>query len=371
MPQIGAAVNRNVGLPGENRACFLKRPALLFRPERQGQSAGRMKRAEYGKRLEDGRVRCGLCPHGCALAEGQTGRCGVRRAAGGVLEAAGYGRLSAAHLDPIEKKPLYHVHPGCRLYSIGLWGCNLSCRFCQNWQISQQADLSAPAVQPATVVAEARAQGAAGIAYTYNEPLVHFEFVRDCAAQARRAGLLNVLVTNGFVEEAPAAALLPLTDALNLDIKSLDESFYARQCGGALAPVLRFARQAAGAGRRLEITNLLIPGLNDSPEQVGRLAAWVAEHLGRRTPLHLSAYHPDYRMDLPSTSAAGLERAWTRARQDLDYVYVGNLPAAYGQDTRCPGCGETLVERRGYAARRTGLRGRACARCGRPADLDL
>ncbi|MFH1477952.1 MAG: AmmeMemoRadiSam system radical SAM enzyme [Verrucomicrobiota bacterium] len=328
-----------------------------------------MKKALFWRTTESGKIQCELCPHHCVIAEKKAGLCGVRRVDDGGLAAAGYGLISSRHNDPIEKKPLFHFHPGSTIFSIGGWGCNFACRFCQNWQISQTVTDQSPSLQPDEVVQAARDQHSPGIAYTYNEPLINYEFVQDCARSARAAGLFNVLVTNGFIEEKPAAELLPLIDALNIDIKSMDEFFYKQQCRGALAPVLRFARQAVTAGRHVEITNLLIPGLNDNEEQVGRVSAWVAENLGRETPLHLSAYHPDYKMDVPSTPPAVLERAFARCKRDLAYVYMGNVLSNEGQNTLCPKCGQELIVRQGYAVRVVGIINGACRRCGRPADV--
>lgn len=328
-----------------------------------------MKGALFWHATEAGKVQCELCPHHCLISEKKTGLCGVRRVIGGDLMATGYGLVSSLHNDPIEKKPLYHFHPGSSIFSIGGWGCNFACRFCQNWQISQQVETHSQSIQPEDVVQSARGQRSLGIAYTYNEPLINIEFVQDCARLARPAGLLNVLVTNGFIEERPAAELLPLIDALNIDIKSMDESFYRQQCRGALAPVLRFARQAAAAGCHVEITNLLIPGLNDDAEQVGRVSAWMAANLSRTTPLHLSAYHPEYKMDIPPTPAAALERAYLRCKRDLDYVYMGNVLTSAGQNTFCPKCARELIVRQGYTVRVTGIVSGACRQCGRPADV--
>jgi len=328
-----------------------------------------MKSAAFWHPVEAGKVQCELCPHHCVIAEKKTGLCGIRRVDDGGLVAAGYGLLSARHNDPIEKKPLYHFHPGSQIFSIGGWGCNFACGFCQNWQISQAVNAQAPSFRPDEVVQAARDQHSLGIAYTYNEPLINYEFVRDCARLARPAGLLNVLVTNGFIEERPAAELLPLIDALNIDIKSMDEAFYKQQCRGALAPVLRFARQAVAEGCHVEITNLLIPGLNDGKEQVGRVSAWMAANLGRETPLHLSAYHPEYKMDLPSTPTAVLERALARCQRDLTYVYMGNVLSSAGQNTLCPKCAQELIVRQGYTVRIVGIVNHACRQCGRPADV--
>ena len=329
-----------------------------------------LKRAEYWAVQPDGRVGCQLCPHHCQLKEGQTGLCRVRTVHGGVLRAMGYGLISSAHVDPIEKKPLYHFHPGAPIFSVGGWGCNFACVFCQNWTISQRLE-PGPRRAPEAIVEQARASGCALVAYTYNEPLVGFEFVRDCARLAHAAGLKNVLVTNGYVEPAPAAELLPLTAALNVDIKSIEEEFYHRQCRGTLAPVLQFCRQALAAGCHVELTNLVIPTLNDRLEQIERLAEWIAANLGPRVPLHLSAYRPEYKAEQPPTPPDTLLQALARCRNHLAYVYVGNVWAAEGQDTRCPACGHELVTRAGYRTALRGLRDGACAKCGQHADFVL
>ena len=327
-------------------------------------------KAAYQTAIEGGqRIRCDLCPHHCVMKEGETGICRVRGVRGGELQALSYGQVSSAAVDPIEKKPLYHFHPGRSIFSVGGWGCNFRCEFCQNWTISQQADLDGRAYTPERVVAEARASGSVGIAYTYNEPLVGFEFVRDCARLAREGGLPNVLVTNGYVCREPAADLLPLVDALNIDIKGMDEDFYHRLCHGRLNPVLDFCRQSRAAGCHVEITNLMIPNLNDGESQVRALARWIRHELGAATPLHLSAYHPEYRLDAPPTPVATLRRAYAICREDLQYVYMGNVRGAEGQDTHCPGCEALLISRAGYATAIRGLKDGRCAACGRKADI--
>jgi len=314
-------------------------------------------------------IQCDLCPHHCHLRGNFSGRCKVRARVGNELKAAGYGLISSAHIDPVEKKPLYHFYPGAPIFSLGGWGCNFGCTFCQNWSISQEFAQGRQCYTSEEMVREMKAQGCSLIAYTYNEPLVGFEFVRDCCQLVRLDGGKNVLVTNGFVETAPAAELLPLIDALNVDIKSMDEGFYEKYCKGRLAPVLDFCRQAVKAGCHLEVTNLIIPGLNDGDENFSRLAAWIRDELGALTPLHLSAYHPDFRLDVAPTPAATLQRAWEICRHELSYVYMGNMPVKHGQDTVCPGCGTTLVQRHGFQSRLIGLRDGSCARCGRKADI--
>jgi pyruvate formate lyase activating enzyme len=329
---------------------------------------GRMQEARYWEPLPDGRVRCLLCPHRCEIADGHAGRCRVREAAAGRLVAAGYGLISSAHVDPIEKKPLHHFLPGSSIFSIGGWGCNFACAFCQNWTISQDRQ-EGVRYTPADIVGQGARDGSVGIAYTYNEPVTGFEFVLDCARLARSQGLANVLVTNGFLNPEPAAELLPWVDAANVDIKSMDEAFYRRQCRGSLQPVLDFCCQARQAGCHLEITNLVIPGLNDGEESLARLARWIAERLGRDTPLHLSAYYPRYKSDAPPTSVSTLDRAFRVCADVLDHVFVGNADPGVGRDSVCRGCGAVLIERRGYRVRLKALSGSACSACGRESGI--
>jgi pyruvate formate lyase activating enzyme len=316
-----------------------------------------------------GKIECELCPHHCQIAEGKHGFCGVRLAQAGKLFAAGYRLISSAHNDPVEKKPLYHFYPGAQIFSIGGWGCNLKCKFCQNWTISQQTELKGSPVPPEKIIAAARDENSIGIAYTYNEPLINIEFIGECAGLAHKAGLVNVLVTNGYLEKKPADSILPLIDALNIDIKSMDEEFYKKQCAGTLGPVLDFARQAVATGCHVEITNLIIPGLNDADQQVKQLAEWVRANLGDKTPLHLSAYHPEFKMDLPPTPAATLARAYQLAGEKLPYVYMGNLLSDAGQNTHCRQCGNQLIVRRGYAIHVAGIKKKLCAQCGCPVDI--
>ena len=328
-----------------------------------------MKTARYWHTVEDQKIQCDLCPHGCRIAEGKSGLCKVRGVVEGELKALGYGLLSSAGLDPIEKKPLYHYCPGSNIFSIGGWGCNLGCLFCQNWTISQQFVPEGDRHLPEQVVRKASAVGSVGIAYTYNEPLIGFEFVYDCAVLARKAGLINVLVTNGYVRREPAAELLPLIDAINLDIKSMDDAFYRQQCHATLRPVLDFAQQAVAMGAHVEITNLIIPGLNDRLETIGCLAQWMRNNLGEAVPLHLSAYHPDYKFQAPPTSTETMKAAWETARKELLYVYVGNVLAGFGQNTVCPKCGSVLIKRQGYSTAVGGLINGHCGVCGRRAEV--
>lgn len=324
-----------------------------------------MKRAEYWSTGLDGKVQCRLCPHECSIGAGKRGLCLVRSNRDGVLYADGYGLISSSHIDPIEKKPLYHYRPGSTIFSIGGWGCNLRCSFCQNWSISQKPALSGFACSPGQMVDAARASGCSAIAYTYNEPLISIEYLCECASLAHDAGLQNVAVTNGYIAKEPGRAVIDVMDAFNVDIKSMGDDFYSRNCGGTLEPVLGFCRMVGQAGRHIEVTNLVIPGENDSISNFVTLAEWVALNLGRHVPLHFSAYRPEYKMANPATGVQVLRSAYDSAREYLDYVYLGNVPAGNcGQDTLCPVCAKRLIARSGYAAEICGVNRGVCLSCG-------
>jgi pyruvate formate lyase activating enzyme len=318
------------------------------------------------ERRPDGSVTCLLCPHACLIRPDGRGVCGVRTNRGGEISLPYYGRVSALAVDPIEKKPLYHFHPGSRILSAGFVGCNLRCRFCQNWRISQSTDAETRFMSPAELVAAAQAERSFAIAYTYSEPLVHLEYVLEAAGLARAAGLKNVLVTNGYVNEEPARAAIDAVDAANVDLKAYTEGFYKVETGGSLEEVKRFIRLAAGR-IHLEVTTLVIPSKNDSVEQIEGIARFL-EAIDPGIPLHLSAYHPDYRYDIPPTPPATVRALAEVARRRLRHVYTGNL-GTEPSDTLCAGCGAVLVRRRGYAVSLIGVREGVCASCGRPAPI--
>lgn len=329
----------------------------------------------YFRLLEGGTVLCTLCPQSCRLQEGERGRCRVRFAHGGKVNLSSYGQVSALALDPIEKKPLYHFYPGAEILSVGTVGCNLRCGFCQNWEIAH-GDAPTEYLSPKDLVELAdnyRARGNIGLAYTYSEPLVWYEYVYDTARLARKKGLKNVLVTNGYLNPEPLRELLPYIDAVNLDLKGWEDNFYRRHCEGRVGPVLKTVEIMAEKVH-LEVTNLLIPGENDREEEIGELVRFLAG-LDRRIPLHFSRYFPNYRLELPPTPISILETAYKLAKEELDYVYVGNIDAVdermgYNR-TNCPGCGQILVERTGFKARVTGVDGDCCGTCGREVDLVL
>ncbi len=322
--------------------------------------------ARYYEKLDGRRVRCLLCPHRCLIAPGKRGNCRVRANVDGTLEASSYGRLVTVAIDPIEKKPLFHFHPGAQILSTGPNGCNLSCTFCQNWQISQ-TELPTQRASPAELVELAKRERSIGIAYTYTEPLVWFEYLLDACALARAAGLVNVLVSNGTINPEPLAELLPLVDAMNIDLKSMDQEFYRKVCGGDRNTVLHTIEQASQRSW-VEVTNLVIPGLNDADSNIDELAGWLAG-VDPLIPLHLSRYFPQYKLDAPPTPEDTLIRMKQRAAEKLSYVYVGNCTVPGGEDTNCPTCGNLLIARSGYTTRLAGIKGKNCRNCGRPADI--
>lgn len=323
----------------------------------------------YQKKEKNG-VRCGICPRRCLIPEGGYGFCGGRLNDGGSIRLAAI--PSGGALDPIEKKPLYHFYPGSTIVSVGAEGCNFKCVFCQNWTISQKRAEDEPGrMTPDELVGAAeslRNRGNVGIAYTYNEPSISFEFVLETAAKARDRGLKNVLVTNGFMNAAPQKRLYKHVDAANVDIKSIEDSFYKKYCGARLAPVLRYAERAKSMAH-LEITNLVIPGLNSSEEGIDRLASWIKSNLGDDTPLHLSAYFPRYRLKIPPTPPETLESLRLVAKRSLKHVYCGNVRSPEGSATICPVCGRRLIERSGMSTVSNLVRNGFCPFCGASANV--
>lgn len=287
--------------------------------------------ARYQEKLPDGRIRCRLCPHGCRLREGDSGICRVRKVIDCELRALNWAVISSAAVDPMEKKPLYHFMPGTPVLSFGTFGCSFRCTFCQNFNISQFDvsaefnDISGGSFAPEEIARSAERSRIKSVAFTYSEPLVWFEFVLDAARHCKEAGIKVVLITNGYVEPEPFAELIPFVDAMNIDIKSMDDNFYRRYCTGRLAPVLRTCETAARSGIHLEITNLVIPGLNDSDRHFEELSVWVKDNIGADTPVHFSGYRPCYRMKIPSTPADTLKRAQRIAVRSLKHVYLGNV----------------------------------------------
>ena len=309
--------------------------------------------ANWWHLLPDGRVQCDLCPRFCQLREGQRGFCYIRQAMENRLWLTSYGRASGFCIDPIEKKPLYHFYPGSSVFSFGTAGCNLGCQFCQNWDISRARtqDRLLSAASPVAVVDTALRHGCRSVAFTYNDPVIFAEYAIDCARVARARGLRTVAVTAGYITAAARPAFFQYMDAANVDLKALSEDFYRRICYGQLQPVLDtllWLKQASNVW--LEITNLLIPGHNDAPDDIGRLCGWIVENLGPTVPLHFSAFHPDFRMrDVPPTPPDVVRRARAQAlAAGMHYVYTGNIRDPAGQTSYCPTCHHPLIKRDEY-----------------------
>lgn len=323
------------------------------------------------EKLPDRKVRCRLCHHRCVVKPGRRGICNVRENQDGVLNTLVYGKLIARHIDPIEKKPLFHVMPGSLSYSIATVGCNFSCRFCQNADIAQMpADrggviLGEP-VSPEAVVRAAEKGGCRSIAYTYTEPTVYFETAFETARIAREQGILNVFVSNGYMTPAAVEMIQPFLDAANIDLKAFSDDFYKTYCGARLEPVKETLVAMKKAGIFLEVTTLVIPGLNDDPRELAALAGFIAAELGPDTPWHVSRFHPVYRLtDRPPTPVATLVAARDIGlAAGLKYVYLGNVPGSGGEDTVCSGCGKTVVRRQGFQVLKNRLKNGACPDCG-------
>lgn len=322
-------------------------------------------------KLEGGEVRCRLCSHRCVIAEGRRGLCRVRENQGGVLHTLVYGRLVARHVDPIEKKPLYHFLPGSLSYSVATVGCNLRCRFCQNADIAQlPADrggtIMGEDATPAEVVDAAGRTGCRSISFTYTEPTIFFEFALEAARLARTRGLRNIFVTNGYMTPEAIEMIAPVLDAANVDLKGFTRKYYKAICGADLTHVQAALRGLQAAGVFVEVTTLVVPGLNDDPEELKALAGFLVEDLGPDTPWHISRFHPTYRLtDRPPTPVETLHRAHAIGRAaGLRYVYVGNVPGDDGESTRCPGCGEVLIRRRGFQVVAFRLVDGGCPACG-------
>ncbi len=326
----------------------------------------------YWHRLEDGRVQCDLCPRFCKLREGQRGLCFVRANRGGQVVLTTYGRSSGYCVDPIEKKPLNHFLPGTPVLSFGTAGCNLACKFCQNWDISKsrEADTLADEAPPEKIARVAKALGCRSVAYTYNDPVIFLEYAVDTAKACRELGIRSVAVTAGYITEAPRRELFAWMDAANVDLKAFTEDFYWKVTGGHLQPVLdtlRYIRHETDVW--LEITTLLIPGLNDSDEELHAMAEWVVKELGPDVPWHFTAFHPDWKMrDRPPTPPGTLTRARRIAMEHgVRYAYTGNVHDEEGQSTYCHRCGRRLIGRDWYVITEWALTadGR-CPQCGTP-----
>jgi len=312
-------------------------------------------------------VQCLLCPHLCKIKKDRTGICGVRKSNGESIDLLTYGVVSGYSLDPVEKKPLYHFFPGTKILSIGSFGCNMRCDFCQNWEISQnRPEKMVRNITVEKIIKNAlEAENNTGVAFTYNEPVIWYEFIKDVALETREKGLKTVMVSNGYVNNGPLQDIAEFTDAFNIDLKSFRDDFYRKITGADLGPVKETMKYIIRSGRHLEVTTLIIPGLNDSEDEMKMLSEWIAGELGQSVPLHISRYFPRFRRDNPSTPGKILEMLYQTAASVLDYVYLGNTSLEAGQDTCCRNCGTVVTRRTGYTTLNfnIGPEGK-CKKCG-------
>jgi len=333
-----------------------------------------MVEARFWEKAEGNKVRCALCRFRCLIAHERRGICGVRENRDGTLYTLVYGRAIAENVDPIEKKPLFHYFPGSRSLSVATVGCNFRCLHCQNYEISRQPRIGEPIpgrkIAPEEIVQRAADAGCRSISYTYTEPTIFLEYAYDTAVLAKKAGIGNVFVTNGYITPEALDVVAPFLDAANIDLKGFSEKFYQEVAGSTLAGVLDSLKLYKRHGIWIEVTTLLIPGLNDSTDELEGIARFIAEELGVEVPWHVTAFYPTHELlDRPPTPVATLRRAREIGlKAGLRYVYEGNVPGEGGENTYCPGCGETVIERVGFRLGRIILREGACEACGQKID---
>ncbi len=333
-----------------------------------------MKEARLYRPVGDSKVQCYLCAHRCVIGPGKRGICGVRENRDGILYSLVYGKAISQAADPVEKKPLFHFYPGTIAFSVATVGCNFRCRFCQNWEISQMpredGRILGYDVPPRHIVWEAKRQRARSIAYTYTEPTIFFEYAYDTAVLAHKEGIANIYVTNGYMTSEMLEEFRPYLDAANVDLKSFSDEFYRKYCGARLQPVLDSLKKMKELGIWVEVTTLIIPGLNDSTEELAGIADFIAKELGPETPWHVSRFHPHYRMyDRPPTPVSTIRRAREIGlRAGLRYVYEGNVPGSEGENTFCYNCGRLLIRRFGFTVLEYKIKEGKCYNCGAPID---
>jgi pyruvate formate lyase activating enzyme len=325
--------------------------------------------AEWFETQGDGSVHCLLCPRYCRISDGERGVCGVRENRGGTLYTLAHSNPCAVHIDPIEKKPLFHVLPGSRALSLAVAGCNLRCIFCQNWQISQSRpeETRNYFLPPQAVVDSAIARNCASIAYTYTEPTIFYEYMLDIAKLAKEKGIRNCWITCGYINPEPLRALCPYLDAANVDLKGFSDEFYRRIGNGSLGPVLNTLKILKEEGVFFEITNLIIPTLNDDMDEIRAMCRWIRDSLGPDYPMHFSRFHPNFKLThVQATPIAVLERAREIALEEgMRYVYIGNVPGHAGEFTVCPDCEAMLVKRTGFYYTENLIEEGKCPTCGR------
>jgi len=342
--------------------CFILPSLSKTKPNPQ------LKEALFYQKLAGNTVQCLLCPRRCVIPDKKRGFCGVRENQGGRLYTLVYARPCAVHIDPIEKKPLFHVLPGTPAFSIATAGCNLRCKFCQNWQISQAKPEEVESIEltPQDVVKQAKNSGCPVIAYTYTEPTIFYEYMLDTAKLAKLEGIKNVMHSAGHINEEPLRQLAKFLDAANIDLKGFNQKYYDEICLGDLDSVLRTLKILKQEGVHIEITNLILPGLNDDPQTIRQMCIWIRENLGPDTPIHFSRFWPMYKLtQLSPTPVATLEMAKAIAQSEgLNYCYIGNVPSHTAENTYCPNCKRLIIQRKGYSVGSIHIREGRCEYCG-------
>ncbi|MFH1419901.1 MAG: AmmeMemoRadiSam system radical SAM enzyme [Planctomycetota bacterium] len=324
--------------------------------------------AMHWEKLAENKVKCVLCPRECEVADVERGYCGVRENQGGAYQTLVYGSLCSANVDPIEKKPLFHYLPGTDALSIATAGCNIECKFCQNWEISQfrPEQVDSRLVRPRELVAVCKSRGCPTIAYTYSEPVIFYEYMHDTAALARERGIGSVMISNGYIQEKPLRQLCRQLTGVKIDFKAFSEKFYREQCAGELKPVLHTLEVLKDIGIWFELVVLIIPTLNDSADEIEQMSRWVLDHLGPDVPMHFTRFHPTYRMtNLPSTPVSTLDRCRKIAmKAGVRYVYAGNVPTHPGENTYCHVCKAELIQRVGFRIASNRIKDGKCPDCG-------
>lgn len=324
--------------------------------------------ALFWDKLADNKIKCRLCPRECEVADVERGYCGVRENQGGKYQTLVYGSLCSANMDPIEKKPLFHYLPGTAAFSIATAGCNVECKFCQNWQISQfrPEQVESVIITPEQLVSACKSRGATTLAYTYSEPVVFYEYMHDTAAAARREGIGSAMISNGYIQEKPLRQLCRHLTAVKIDFKGFTEKFYAEQCNAELKPVMATLETLRDIGIWFELVILVIPTLNDSPDEIRQMSRWVVQHLGPDVPMHFTRFHPTYRVtNLPATPVSTLDQCRKIAMDaGVHYVYAGNVPMHPGENTYCHGCREELIRRVGFQITSNRIKNGRCPKCG-------
>ena len=364
---LGAGGALTASQSGRSQHAF----AALDKADHGGSDAERyIREAMHYKKLDEDRVECHICPRECKVAPKERGYCGVRENYGGEYKTLVYGRACSANVDPIEKKPLSHFLPGSKALSIATAGCNIECKFCQNWEISQfrPEQIRSINLPPETLVSEALRRGIESIAFTYSEPVIFYEYMHDTAKLAKEKGVESVMISNGYIKEEPMAELCEHLSAVKIDLKAFTEKFYSEVCSGKLQPVLDTLKLLKRKGMWFEIVVLIIPTLNDGDDEIGRMCAWVHGELGPDVPIHFSRFHPTYKIkNLPPTPVSTLVHAREIAMgAGLNYAYIGNVPTHKGESTYCPKCKKVVVKRVGFGILEVAIEDGKCRYCGQP-----